>query len=63
MNNFWSHFINRLFEKMLWSGVGVLIAAIYFFIRGLPNLGIPFLIFGILCVVGGTVYKIFHRNR
>lgn len=63
MNNFWSWFIKRFFEKMLWGGVGVLIGAVCCFIRGLPQLGIPFLIFGLVCVAGGTVYKILHRDR
>ncbi len=61
MNNFWSWFIRRFFEKMLASGIGVLIAAVIFLIRGLTYIGIPFLIFGFVCVVGGTVYKITHR--
>ena len=63
MNNFWSWFVKRFFQKMLWGGIGVVIAAVYFFIRGLPQVGLPFLIFGLVCVAGGTVYKIFHRDR
>lgn len=61
MNNFGSWFIRRFFEKMLAGGIGVLIAAVIFLIRGLTYIGIPFLIFGSLCVIGGTVYKITHR--
>lgn len=63
MNNFWSWFIKRFFEKMSAGGIVVLIAAAYCLIRGLPHLGIPFLIFGLVCVAGGTVYKITHRER
>ncbi len=63
MNNFWSWFIKRIFEKMLVGGVVVLIFAVYCLIRGLLHLGIPFLIFGLVCTAGGTVYKITHRER
>lgn len=48
---------------MLAGGIGVIIAAVYCLIRGLPHLGIPFLIFGLVCVAGGTVYKITNRKR
>lgn len=63
MNNFWSWFVQRFFEKMLVGGIVVLVAAVYCLIRGLTYLGIPFLIFGLVCVAGGTVYKILHRGR
>ncbi|GEM_PF-5361480 len=63
MNNFWSGFNKRFFEKMSAGGIGVLIAAIFCFIRGLPHLGIPFFIFGLVCIAGGTVYEIIHRER
>ena len=63
MNNFWSWFINKFFEKMLWGGIGVLIAAVIFFIRGFAQAGTAFLIFGLVCVAAGGIYKITHKDR
>lgn len=63
MNDFGSWFVKRFFERMLWRGIGVLIVGIYLLIRGVPYVGIPFLILGVICVVGGLIYKMVHKNR
>lgn len=63
MSGFWSWFIKRFFEKMFWGGIGFLIVAVYCLIKGMPYLGIPLLIFGLIFVAGGAVYRITHKNR
>ena len=63
MSDFESRFIKRLFGRMLWGGVGVSIAAVYWLIKGAAFSGTVLLIFGLLCVAGGLVYKITHKNR
>ena len=63
MSDFESRFIKRLFGRMLWGGIGVSIAAVYWLAQGATFSGTLFLIFGLLCVAGGSVYKITHKNR
>lgn len=63
MSDFESRFIKRLFGRMLWGGIGVSIAAVYWLIKGAAFSGTVLLIFGLLCVAGGLIYKMVNKNR
>lgn len=56
-------FVKRLFQKMLYGGIGVVLGAVYCLIKGIPSYGIPLLIFGLICVAGGLIYKMTHKDR
>lgn len=63
MSDFESRFIKRLFGRMLWGGIGVSIAAVYWLIKGAAFSGTVLLIFGLLCVAGSLIYKMVNKNR